>query len=70
MSQKWHPENLRHGRLYAFHVGDGGSMEIVRMIFDDISIDSRTLVVRGLNVSTKESTAVAVNSIVEAQAAH
>ena len=70
MSKKWHPENLRRGRQYALHIGDGGTMEIVRMIFDDISIEGRTLMVRGRNVLTKENTAIAVNSVIEVQAAH
>lgn len=66
----WHPENLRRGRQYAFHVGDGGSIEIVRMIFDDMSIEDRTLMLRGLSVVTKENIAIAVLSVLQYQARH
>jgi hypothetical protein len=70
VSKNWHPENLRRGRNYAFHLDDGGTVEIVCMIFDGIFIDSRTLMLRGLNVVTKENTAFAVTSVLEVQAAH
>jgi hypothetical protein len=69
-SRNWHPENLRRGRQYALHIGGGGTMEIVRMIFDDIVISDRILMVRGQNVLTKEDTIIPVNSVLEVQAAH
>jgi hypothetical protein len=40
------------------------------MIFDDIVISDRILMVRGQNVLTKEDTIIPVNSVLEVQAAH
>lgn len=68
--KSWHPENLRRGRRYLFHIGDGGTMETVQMLFDDIHIESRTLMIRGRDMLTKQPTALAVRSILEYQVAN
>lgn len=64
---KWHPENLTRGRIYLFHVDIGSSVELIRMLFDQLEIRDRTLCLTGIDQRTKSPTSLAVRSVAQVQ---
>lgn len=63
----WHPENLSRGRIYVFHVGMGQSVELVRMLFDEVRIIDRKLCVAGIDQRTGQDVSIQTKSVAEVQ---
>lgn len=64
---RWHPENLSRGRIYVFHVDMGQSVELVRMLFDEVRVIDRKLCVAGIDQRTGQDTSIHIAAVAEVQ---